>query len=242
MSAVDTRRGQREGRPEKLVAILFIGAIGLAFLAGFVRVFVLNQDHLFAPTPEGMVLRFEVREVESPLDRITVRPSWTGEAAFTISLPATRSHAAEALRRTYPDGLEWTPAASEAGAGDSAVEPEPGPIRLWPERELVFDFDGDGVEDRVLTVPEVDYGWVKVASGADGSILYENYDPLYYESDERAFPLGDLDGDGYGELALVHPRMDRSKFDFLDPHAFAHAFMDVKSWVTVVSGSELAPR
>jgi hypothetical protein len=65
--------------------------------------------------------------------------------------------------------------------------------------------------------------------------LLEDSDPLEYESDDRVRVLGDLDGDGFAEIALVHPRMDRSRYDF----ELWDALFGAKSWVTVVSGSRI---
>ena len=111
-----------------------------------------------------------------------------------------------------------------------------------------FDFDGDGMADQVMagrrfnpgarpdpaTGRFLDHGTVQVRSGRDGRVLFENRDPLEYESDARAFPLGDLDGDGCAELALVHPRMDRSRYDL----ELVDRLFGAKSWVTIVSGAQ----
>ena len=76
-------------------------------------------------------------------------------------------------------------------------------------------------------------GVVQVRSGRDGRVLFEDADPLEYESEDRAVPLDDLDGDGCSELALLHPRMDRSDYDW-EPFDLVFG---AKSWITVVSGA-----
>ncbi|MEQ1735607.1 MAG: hypothetical protein ABL886_04295, partial [Rhodoglobus sp.] len=67
-----------------------------------------------------------------------------------------------------------------------------------------------------------------------GSVLFEDADPIEYEPQRRAFPLGDVDGDGCAELALVHPRGDRSGYDL----ELWDRLLGAKSWVTIVSGRE----
>jgi len=67
-------------------------------------------------------------------------------------------------------------------------------------------------------------------------VLFEDTDPLEYECDARAFALGDLDGDGFSELALVHPPEDRSTYDV----ELWDRLFGAKSWISVVSGARVA--
>ena len=67
-------------------------------------------------------------------------------------------------------------------------------------------------------------------------MLFEDQDPLEYQCDDRAFVLGDLDGDGFSEVALVHPRSDRSTYDL----ELWDLLFGAKSWISVVSGSRIA--
>lgn len=102
-----------------------------------------------------------------------------------------------------------------------------------PGENRPFDFDGDGVEDAVATRRWDGSSHVTVESGASGGTLF-----MYEEScgrwvHSRAVALPDLDGDGRSELAVIHPRVDRSVFD----DHFCDSFVDVKSWVTIVSSS-----
>jgi hypothetical protein len=81
-------------------------------------------------------------------------------------------------------------------------------------------------------------GWVRVRSGVDGRELWSSHDPLEYESKDRLTPLGDLDGDGFAELAVLHPRRDRSRYDWeLLDLAFG-----AKSRLSIVFGSRVARR
>jgi hypothetical protein len=104
-----------------------------------------------------------------------------------------------------------------------------------PESPLACDLDGDGIADLVETGTTAEYGVSRVRSGADGRVLFENVDDLEYESSDRAVCLGDLDGDGRSEIALIHPRMDRSRYDF----ELWDLLFGAKSWITVVSGGRL---
>lgn len=95
-----------------------------------------------------------------------------------------------------------------------------------------FDFDGDGVADRIDCALRVGNGLAEVRSGADDRVLFVSDEPLEYESSDRLTFLGDLDGDGGSELAVWHPRRDRSKYDF-EP---LDRWFGAKSWLSVVSG------
>jgi len=195
-----------------------LASFGVLFAWACIR----EEEHILTPHPRGMVLRVEAPRVYTPFNnRIRVRPADGGEPALVIEVAAFGGRRPRTIHVTYPEG-----AVRQLESG-SRVEPAP-----------PLDFDGDGTPDEILCGRDDGYGWVKVISGATGSTLFADDDPLEYESHERAFSLGDLDGDGYGELALVHPRMDRSAYDLFE----LHMFMKVKSWVTVVSGSELAKR
>jgi hypothetical protein len=72
---------------------------------------------------------------------------------------------------------------------------------------------------------------VTVNSGATGAELFVHVDPREYEYEVGAFPLGDLDGDGCAEIALSHPRFDRSDYDWPED-----CLWEARSWITVVSG------
>ena len=195
-----------------------------------------HSGHRRAPTPQGMVFRIETREVRSPFDAIVVKAAHIGRPAIIVEAPIHDENAwiTSTERRTYayPEGtlLETKIILSL----DRSPAPPPAP----------FDFDGDGTVDRVLGSPSdrvhleehIDDGIVRVRSGATGAVLFEDHDEIEYEFNERAFPLGDLDGDGYAELALLHPRMNRSAYDL----ELWDLMLGTNSWVTIVSGSRVA--
>jgi hypothetical protein len=191
-----------------------------------------------------MVFRAESREVVSPLDRFEVRAVEPSGRELAIFTPSTGEFSARLERLSFPQGdrlpvllgLEAERAWKERAdsAGSDAVRAR-------------FDFDGDGTEDSVVTwtpyqpVPSQpgmktfgpDHGVVRVVSGRDHRVLFEDCDSLEYEGWDRAIPLGDVDADGCAELALLHPRMDRSKYDL----ELFDLCLGAKSWVTVVSGA-----
>jgi hypothetical protein len=72
-----------------------------------------------------------------------------------------------------------------------------------------------------------------VSSGAEGRGIWSSREPLEYETSKRLTPLGGLDGDDRSELAVLHPRMDRSAYD-LDP---LDALFGVHSWLSIASGA-----
>lgn len=100
--------------------------------------------------------------------------------------------------------------------------------------KLPFDFDADGVEDEVTSslAEGRSVSRVEVLSGATGAVLFRDDDPHLYTQVLRGFPLGDLDGDGFAELALLHPRCDRSGFDMV----LGDDLLGARSWLSVVSG------
>jgi len=168
------------------------------------------------PRPDGSVFVVEVEPVLSPLDIYRVEPLPGEVRGILVVGPHSTNQRRWAF--TYPAGAKLHPP-TEA-------------LFLEPQQELALDLDGDGVADTIHQ-EVLDQDFIEVRSGADGSLLYRQEDPLEYETAMRAFSLGDLDGDGYGELGLVHPRMNRSydlSWDIL---------LGAKSWVSVVSGAEL---
>jgi hypothetical protein len=193
-----------------------------------------GSGHRRPPTPAGMVFRVEVREAHTPFDRFGVSVDPLDPTAIAIDVPGER---VESVSTRFVHGY-------------------PGGERLRTERvfgldraertELAFDFDGDGAPDRLEVgtvepgrppvpgpIAHVPFGLVRVVSGVNGAVLFEDLDDLEHESGDRAFPLADLDGDGCSELALVHPRMDRANYDI----ELGDRFFGARSWVTVISGA-----
>jgi hypothetical protein len=202
--------------------------------AGSAAFWLARQGHRRPPTPRGMVFRAEAREVKSPLDRFEVRAMDRGGRAVAVFAPAIGDFPATLETYAFPAGgrLERLVGPDASRAWSDLAPPAGG-----AEPATTFDFDGDGTTDDLVTgavivVPE-DYGVVRVRSGRDGRTLFEDADELEYEGGDRAIPLGDVDGDGCSELALLHPRMNRSDYD-IEPCDW---LLGAKSWVTVVSGA-----
>ena len=198
---------------------ILIGCAGLLVLPIAAVLAVLAADpYRRPPKPEGMALRIPFGEVRDPLGRVLVAPSPGGRAAFRVRNPFAQDGEPPAFEVDYPSG------ATRALSAEDPLPPAP-----------FFDLDGDGVEDRLWIGTGPETSIVRILSGASGAVLVEDDDPFEYANPQRAFPLGDLDGDGYGELALVHPRESRT-YDF---HPGDRIF-GVSSWVTVISGARLA--
>jgi hypothetical protein len=188
--------------------------------------------HRRPPTPDGMLFRRVVSEVRTPFDKFGVFAVDRGGPAVAIFDADARRGSGMLSTYCYPAGKlveQETGARAQQMARDLSTSAEEAETRP-------FDFDGDGIADtlEIGGVPET--GRVRVLSGRDRHVLFEDDDPLEYEGEDRAIPLGDLDGDGYAELALVHPRMDRSRYDF----ELWDLLLGARSWITIVSGSRIA--
>lgn len=171
------------------------------------------------PQPDGMILRIALREGGGIFDRFTIEPVPGPTPMIAVEIEPFRRYYG------YPDGaLVRTEPLSSRRPADAALSAS-------------FDFDGDGAIDVIHVDPGGMRGLIRVTSGADGRVLFEDLEELGYEDNDRAFPLGDLDGDGRSELGLVHPRYDRSTYDF-EP---LDSLFGMRSWVTVVSSATSSP-
>ena len=203
--------------------LVLVGGCCLAVLRDQIR-------HRQPPSPPGIVFRVEAREVVSPMDHIETYAVDRNGPAVAIYAPSTMQHPASLRILRYPGG-----SSIDEVVGPAAVREREQCVPAVGASDAFFDFNSDGAADAIQVGPQTgeDYGMIRIRSGRDGRVLFEDRDPLEYEDGDRAFSLGDLDGDGYSELALIHPRMDRSKYD-LEP---LDALFGAKSWITVVSGS-----
>lgn len=197
------------------VALLFLALLALA-----VVMFNVFDPYRREPAPDGLTLRIAFGEVENPIQRVVVVPAADGRSAFRIHNPFAGHGEPAILEVEYPSGETRAVADQAEGMAGSKAP--------------FFDLDGDAVEDRISIDAWPDDNRLQVLSGASGAILLEDEDRFEYANPERAFPLGDLDGDGFGELALVHPRENRT-YDF---HP-GDSWFGVSSWVTVISGAKL---
>ncbi len=179
-----------------------------------------------------MVLRVEARRAHGPFDRFDVAPLEGPDPRIAVYSSMLHEQPASLRILRYPDGQ-----LVEESVGERAVEARARMSRDFERAPDAFDFDADGVQDTTEGGWGDDYRYVRVRSGADRRVLFENYDPLEYECSERAIPLGDVDGDGFSELAVLHPRADRSRYDFPE---LGDRMFGAKSWITIVSGSRLA--
>lgn len=185
------------------------------------------------PQPDGLVLQVTLRETLEPFDGLVITPIDREGPAVAIYDEGDRLGPLSRFPETlivvrYPTGEVL----------EHVVRPSPqlrSEIRAARRSKVEFDFDGDGLVDRW----ECDLdGWAYVRSGADGSTLWSQHDSLEYEDKDRLTPLGDLDGDGCSELAVLHPRDDRSSYDF-EP---LDRLFGAKSWLSVVSGARVGGR
>jgi hypothetical protein len=192
---------------------LALGAGACALAGSFaITLWSVRPEHLRLPAPRGMVLRIELAEAEVPWGNASIRRS---------SASPTRLVVTERVEYEidYPSGARATKPVAVAELDDPSVD-------------AAFDFDGDGTQDALHCELSSDGHRVLVTSGATGKGLFVHDDPREYEYETGAFPLGDLDGDGCAELALAHPRMDRSDYD---PEPY-DAVLGARSWITIVSG------
>jgi hypothetical protein len=208
-----------------LVAFGFITVLGVALV-----LLAANPKHRRPPTPAGLVFRVEARRVHDPLDRFAVTCEKRDGPAVVVFSAAKEDTPASLRVFRYPSGellqeLSGAPAEQSFQERSSPVE----------GTNVVFDFDADGVQDLIEVGESLEFGLIRVRSGVDRTPLFDDDDPLEYETGDRAIPLGDVDGDGYAELALLHPRMDRSRYD----EELGDWLFGAKSWVTVVSGSRV---
>ncbi len=194
-------------------------------------------NHRVPPWPTGAVLRAELPEERFRFVGPDFRIAALERSGPAIAIhwdagqPGTSfAHVRETLLIvSYPSGelLECIESPTREQLEEFRT------VRAAAARSL-FDFDGDGTPDAAKC--DGDRAWVE--SGAGGALLWQQTDQLEYENNERLTPLRDLDGDGCCELAVLHPRQDRSDYDW-EPFDLVFG---VRSWLTVVSGAKATRR
>lgn len=182
-----------------------------------------TSGHRRPPWPRGALLRLEARPVHHPMDRIVVTAVERDGPAILVETSADEPGCTRLAAYRFPGGA-FLGAEDEPRTAHGVERPS----------GAFFDFDGDGTQDSIEIPGRTDYGLVRVRAGGRDQVLFEDRDPIEYECADRAFALPDLDGDGCSELALVHPRMDRSRYDL----ELWDRFLGVRSWITIVSGRE----
>lgn len=213
---------------EWMRATLWLGGLLVAALSiASALVLVRSSGYHSRPNPLGRVLSIRIGDdLCSPItDRIHVSLVQRAPAIVQV---LDRDRTSSPIGRHTPrlgDPAQWIefPSGQRVRVDSRATSPP-----------LLFDFDADGVEDRV-TSEIIAGGRVnrsEVLSGSTGAVLYRYDDPQEYGQRSRAFPLGDLDGDGHAELALLHPRCDRSTYDTVPTDTLFGA----RSWLSVISG------
>ncbi len=190
-------------RPERVMWIA-VACFALLVLAWFLSMPV-------SPAPPGAAMQIELPELEVPYDRFEVHAYSLNPPVLAIVHSADTWNGIAPRLFRFPDAHEisWNKPARLASAG-------------------TFDFNEDGTPDLL----DLDNQHVRVRSGSSSYVLYAYADDSAWGQVDRAFPLPDLDGDGSSELALIHPRIDRSGFDFV----LQDALFGVRSWVTIVRG------
>lgn len=181
--------------------------------------------HHVPPHVDGALFRATLPEAAGLFSPFEVFPIGRKGQAIAVVRPGNLLREAELVVLRFPSGEVLERVDSCSSEHLASVRSEAVEIRDSK------DFDGDGIADRTVT-SDVGHGRALVVSGADEAVLFESVDDLEYESNERLTLLGDLDGDGYSELAVTHPRSDRSDYDF-EP---IDGVIGARSWVHIVSG------
>ena len=175
----------------------------------------LGDSYRRVPQPPGLQLQVELPPNHFlRLPKIEPIPERPGCFAFHLPNYSTKTWATRIY--SYPGGELLENSESDVPPPKTAAPPT--------------DFDGDGTPDRFGNTSDDTNIVLLIGSEPDGAELFRFAEPRTAGGSSEIFPLGDLDQDGFGEVAIYHWRSASS-----DDHFWRDLFHMPKSWISIVS-------